>query len=143
MLPGDKVAWERGFDEQSQCNGSSPANTLNTGTDRQTNTRMCANTARSVACGQPEQTAASGRLFFNCGLDSQLYSIQQLVLSYSQEILRISFFFPFHSFLQLMPEMNRSPFYLSQSEATALLLQFSVTYSSQLLLMFCFFLKIY
>lgn len=33
-----------------------PANTLNTGTDRRTNTRMCANTCQSVACTQPEQT---------------------------------------------------------------------------------------
>lgn len=49
VLPGDKVAWEQGFDEQSRSNGGSPANTPNTGTDRWTNTCMCANTCQRVA----------------------------------------------------------------------------------------------
>lgn len=93
VLPGDKVAWERGFDEQPQCNGSSPANTLNTGTDRQTNTCMCANTARSVACGQPEQTATSGSLFLTAASTHSCTVFSNYFWVNSQEILRIFFHF--------------------------------------------------
>lgn len=54
-LPGSR----QGFDEQSQCNGGSPANTLYTGTDRWTNTCMCANTVWHVCSqgGQDTNTA--------------------------------------------------------------------------------------